>query len=245
MMKTQLNIQCPKCGARLKIAVKAGANLQKLALTCPVCKVKSPLSEYRRLDHPIPNNSNPRLPDPPVYSDPQNLYGRRTSYEVPPTGGEFGSSTRYESANKASATGGATSYENVNGGFNSFGGYKGYNDLDKTSVDPIVRIGVLRDTNGLVYPLQIGRNVIGRKAASSSASIQLDMGGLLRMGREHLNIDVSGNSFSGYVYTVSLVKEHCNYTAINGNELRFGDFVTLNSGERISLPDIDLTFEIP
>lgn len=41
-----IRIKCPHCGAVLKVKQQLG--LEKASLTCPVCKKKSPFSNYNQ-----------------------------------------------------------------------------------------------------------------------------------------------------------------------------------------------------
>lgn len=45
--KIIIKIKCPHCGAVIKIEVSPSLDMTKGKLTCPACKVKSPLAEYR------------------------------------------------------------------------------------------------------------------------------------------------------------------------------------------------------
>lgn len=205
MTKEIKNVECPRCGARLKISIKTGTDLSRIGLTCPVCKVKSMLSEYKI------EGGAPQLPPvPPVPNE--NEFGKGTCY-----GPEFGG-TQYAP------------------GFNSAQGIEG------TVMD--ARLGELRLPSGQRFTLKPGRNVIGRMASSSNATIQIPTGESRRMGREHLEIDVAGNPSSGYIYVASLVKQQSNYTAIDNQQIKFGDKVYLQHGSVISLPDAELIFEL-
>ncbi len=95
------------------------------------------------------------------------------------------------------------------------------------------------------YALQSGRNVIGRKSDASSANIQLPTGEGRRMSREHLVIEVKKVPDKGYVHYASLYKERINETFINDEILAFGDCIILKSGDKLTLPDATLLFEIP
>lgn len=96
------------------------------------------------------------------------------------------------------------------------------------------------------YALQEGRNVVGRQAQSSSATIQLAMGADRHMSREHLLIEVKHEPKAGYVHTASLCREQCNATRINGQLLYYGDKIVLNDGDAIDLPGgVTLFFDLP
>lgn len=106
--------------------------------------------------------------------------------------------------------------------------------------------GQLRDeSNGYVYELKIGRNVIGRQSNTSNADIQIPTDGDNRMSRSHLVINVSMVTNRGLVPVASLFKSEVNATYINGKKLSINDRVELKEGDTISLPGKTLRYEIP
>lgn len=235
MIKEDKNVQCPNCGARLKISVKVGSDPTRLGITCPVCKIKTPLSGYKSLD-PAPSPMAPPKPPMPPHYGPQ---GPKTVL----AGNQINATQYMNAANNMMQQdfqpgGGATVMAP------GFGAPQTPNIEDKTVFDP-KPIASLQTPAGESFQLREGDNVVGRKAASSTASIQIDMGTLKRMGREHLRINVLGSADTSYCFEASLVKEKCNYTAVNGCEMKFGDRVFLRHGDRISLPDMELTFLLP
>lgn len=98
---------------------------------------------------------------------------------------------------------------------------------------------------GQTFKLRLGRNVVGRKAATSNADIQLPTGDSKRMSREHIVIDVKKVPQKGLVPYISLYKEKVNATGVNGEELLYGDTIVLKDGDVIELPDLKVKFEIP
>ncbi len=107
-----------------------------------------------------------------------------------------------------------------------------------------IRLGKIRLlSNSLEFPLKEGRNIVGRLASSSSATIQIPMHEGRRLSREHLVIDVKRIPDEGYKYVASLYKEHINATFINHEKLEYGDRVVLRNGDVISLPDVTIVFE--
>lgn len=107
-------------------------------------------------------------------------------------------------------------------------------------------IGVLKSTkSGQSFQLKLGKNIIGRKAANSSASIQIDTNGDKRMSREHIIIEVVKHPIKGTIYSVSLYKEKVNDTTVAGQKLIYGDCIIIHSGDTIELPNYSLIFEIP
>lgn len=99
---------------------------------------------------------------------------------------------------------------------------------------------------GMSFQLREGRNVVGRKAAQSTATIQIPFPvGQKRTSREHLVIDVKHVDGRGFVHYASLFKEKVNDTRIGAMPLDYGDSVVLRDKDIIRLPDVELRFEIP
>lgn len=98
-------------------------------------------------------------------------------------------------------------------------------------------------SESLEFFLKEGRNIVGRLASSSSATIQIPTNETRRLSREHLVIDVKKIPDEGYKYVASLYKEHINTTFINNEKLEYGDSVILRNGDVISLPDVTIVFE--
>lgn len=96
-----------------------------------------------------------------------------------------------------------------------------------------------------VAHLKPGRNVIGRKASASSATVQVPVVGERRMSREHLVIDVKKVPGKGWVHGASLYKEKVNATFVNDEKLEFGDCIVLKHRDLLKLPDATFLFEIP
>ncbi len=94
------------------------------------------------------------------------------------------------------------------------------------------------------YPLQIGRNVVGRKASGSAAHVQIACESR-RMSREHLVVEVKNELGKGLVHYLSLNKAQVNATYVDSMKLEYGDRVILRHNTMIHLPDMDLRFEIP
>lgn len=120
-------------------------------------------------------------------------------------------------------------------------------ELDKTQIaQPNYTLGKLK-LHGTTrsYQLQPGRNVIGRKATKSEATIQIDTAENRMMSREHIVIEVKKVPAKGFVHYLSLYKEKVNKTFIGSEPLLYGDSIVLNHGDIIKLPDATLKFEIP
>ena len=127
------------------------------------------------------------------------------------------------------------------------GGHVSGNEETEIGKGENFTLGELRmENSGLpLYRLKVGRNIVGRKSPSSSADFQIPSSGEKRMSREHLVVEVKKVPGKGFVHYVSLYKEKVNATMINGVRLEYGDCVVLKDGDRLTLPEATLVFEIP
>ncbi len=96
----------------------------------------------------------------------------------------------------------------------------------------------------LSFRLKMGKNVIGRKAAASSAGCQIPCANK-RMSREHLVIEIKKVPGKGFVHYASLFKEKVNATYVNNHLLEYGDKIILKNHDVIKLPDVVVHFELP
>ena len=96
--------------------------------------------------------------------------------------------------------------------------------------------------NGVEYPLPIGRNVVGRKASSSSADIQIETLDKF-MSREHMIINVRRLPDGGIKVDVSNHKNK-NSTRINDLLLQSGDAIVLHDGDKLQAGSTVMTFHI-
>lgn len=101
--------------------------------------------------------------------------------------------------------------------------------------------GVLVDSKGSTYPLRPGVNTIGRKAASSPASVQIATDDRT-MSRSHAVIEVSDAGGK----TIHILRNGANKNPsfLNGNLIGQQDQFILNNGDRIKMGDTILTFKI-
>lgn len=99
--------------------------------------------------------------------------------------------------------------------------------------------------DGEEYTLAVGDNIIGRKAHSSSATLQIDTSADASgctMSREHLKIRVIELSGGKYKSTVSVCKAK-NPTSVNGELLKGEDCIVLCSGDRIKMGSVTAVFK--
>lgn len=123
-------------------------------------------------------------------------------------------------------------------------------DGDRTQTDDetevmkkSMSIGRLR-CNGKVYELKEGENIIGRKAESSEATIQI-ADDSRRTSRRHIAITVIRVGKNTVQHRLQLSKEKVNTTLLNNEKLQPGDIMILNNGDVITLPHgAKLVFEI-
>lgn len=98
---------------------------------------------------------------------------------------------------------------------------------------------------GKEYPLAVGDNIIGRKANSSLATVQIDTAADASgrtVSREHLKIRVIELSGGKYKGTVSVYKAK-NPTSVNGELLTEEDCIVLCSGDRIKMGSVTVMFK--
>lgn len=114
-----------------------------------------------------------------------------------------------------------------------------------TTLGKIVLLGDYVEKNEIKkeFILNVGKNIIGRKSTSSTATIQIENESL-RLSREHLVIDVKKTELSIYRYIATLYKENVNATFVNDEKLEYGDKILLKSGDVIKLPDVVIKLEI-
>lgn len=91
-----------------------------------------------------------------------------------------------------------------------------------------------------VLRLSPGMNTIGRRAMTSTASIQIDTQDMY-MSRSHVRIDVKqmGNTFAHHLVEIKAT----NKVRYNGMPLGAGDILPLKYGDRLILGNTELIFE--
>lgn len=103
------------------------------------------------------------------------------------------------------------------------------------------KLAVLVDEEGNEYKLQEGRNTIGRKADSSTATIQIPTKDR-SMSRNHIAITAVLKPSGGYKYTICNTENKFG-TYINDSELEKGRYISLLNGDKIRLSRTVLTFK--
>lgn len=102
-------------------------------------------------------------------------------------------------------------------------------------------VGVLVDNLGRTYQLRSGINTIGRKAASSPASVQIATDDRT-MSRSHAVIEVSHAGGK----TIHILRNGANKNPsfLNGSLIGPQDQLILNNGDRIKMGNTEMTFKI-
>ena len=103
------------------------------------------------------------------------------------------------------------------------------------------RIAVLT-FEGREYPLAEGRNIIGRRASTSNATVQIATNDLY-MSKQHciVNVTTQANGNKKAVLSNYLNK---NATTINGHKIGNGDAIILQEGNSITMGDTTVVFNI-
>ena len=94
--------------------------------------------------------------------------------------------------------------------------------------------------NGMTYTLKEGRNIVGRRASTSPANIQLATDDL-SMSRQHIIINVTTMS-DGTKKAVLSNYQNKNVTSIDGFQIDSGDAIRLADGNTITMGRTTVTF---
>lgn len=122
--------------------------------------------------------------------------------------------------------------------------YKKYSS-DETLVkdNTEYKIGYLQTNDSLsLVHLKMGKNVIGRRASSSTATVQIEDPSC-KMSRSHFIINVVRQEGKGIYHLISLFQGHKNRSFINDVELPEGDEYILHHGDIIRVEDLTIVFK--
>lgn len=227
-----LSVKCPHCSNRLKLTFRSSKRPERL--TCTVCKQTSPFSSFAVL------NNTPAAPVKSNASETDLLVGGAHKHVVPTSAGEtdllIGGGARV-----AAAAGLSNETSLVMDGMRppmSCGDGVANNPSSRPSCGRLVFL------SGGMPPAQLfeGRNIVGREASTSPATIRLPRQ-YQRISRGHLIINVRAVG-NGYRHEVQLFKSDVNTTMINSRPISGDDVFILNNGDTIMLPDVVMRFEI-
>ena len=113
-------------------------------------------------------------------------------------------------------------------------------DETRIGVAPQAKVGMLVDANEAKYQLAIGFNTIGRKAASSTASVQIATDDRT-MSRNHAVIEV--RNAGGQLLHILKNGANKNPSYLNNALVGQGDQLILNNGDRLKMGNTTLTFK--
>ena len=123
-----------------------------------------------------------------------------------------------------------------NGGETQLGGLKGTTQLASAPNTKSCCLCV----DGRSYPLSIGLNMVGRKAPSSQASLQIETDDRY-MSRRHAKIEVK--EVVGIRQAIISNDQNKNATYVDGQELQSGDAVILRDGSEIIMGKTHVIFK--
>ena len=95
---------------------------------------------------------------------------------------------------------------------------------------------------GVSYPLEEGRNIVGRKASTSTATVQIETADRY-MSRQHCSITVTTLP-DGTKKAVLSNYQNKNQTTVDGQSIDIGDEIRLTDGNSITMGHTTITFKL-
>lgn len=95
---------------------------------------------------------------------------------------------------------------------------------------------------GVSYPLEEGQNIVGRKATTSTANVQIETADRY-MSRQHCSITVTTLP-DGTKKAVLSNYQNKNLTTIDGQPIETGDTIRLTNGNSITMGHTTVTFKL-
>lgn len=141
--------------------------------------------------------------------------------------------------------GGETQYGGYNNsnGETQLGGYRNNGETmlasSSTSIGEARKEAFLK-VDGKTYPLSLGNNIVGRKASTSQATLQIETSDRY-MSRQHAKIVVTRMP-DGKLKAVISNDHNKNITTIDGQDLLQGDAIVLTDGDRIVMGKTTVTY---
>lgn len=236
-MEQKIRIQCP-CGANLTL--NNTPDVATKSYTCPVCHQLHHFSEFKLL--------------PPVGAAPQSPGQASEAIRIKCQCGatlQIKKTPGIESKSITCPVCGAnrpfSEYAQVDqprpnpGGSHTSGGITPGGGVTVMGGGAAMSpFKIVNCATGESYNLLPGENIIGRKAQTSKASIQIATDDK-KLSREHLVITVERCS-EGFIHYVKLYKEAVNPTKLGKNDLKYGDELVALAGAHIYVNTIDLQF---
>ncbi len=100
----------------------------------------------------------------------------------------------------------------------------------------------LLELNGTCYQLSLGKNIVGRKAATSTATVQLATDDRY-MSRQHVVINVV-RMHDGNIKSIISNYQNKNSTLINGEVISAGDEIVLTDGAIIHMGHRQISYAV-
>lgn len=204
----------PQCGARVKLEFHPVFKEKNVGITCPICKQKFPFNDW--IEYVEPQQNKPSDQPQPQPTPQKRADDNKTELD----------NVVHQMHVKPLQKQVSKDEENTNLG----------------SLEQMYTIGRLL-LPGCTQPVQlkVGSNIIGRKANSSTASIQVDDPSHM-MSRTHFYINVK-QSTTGMFHSFYLTPGTKNPTYLNGNKVDPDDKYFLNDGDCIRIGDVEIKFE--
>lgn len=209
-------VKCPNCGAVL--SVKNSKNEALKLITCPKCKASL------RVKFKQQNPQEPLEAHTYLGISPKSSTGGETQYGPSPISGGETQLGGYQ-----------------NNGETQLGGAKGFCETQlPPKNDARIKTAYLR-VGGRDYPLQIGVNIVGRKASTSTATVQIETPDRY-MSRQHAKIVVTRQP-GGKLKAVISNDHNKNISTIDGQDLLQGDAFVLNDGDHIIMGETTVIYK--
>ena len=222
-------ISCPSCGVVLD--VKNGSDATEKIITCPKCN-----TQLKVKFKPVTTPTEPVEAHTYLGAQKKKPQPQLNNFETQLGGEASSKASRYSSA-ETRLSGTRASFET------------------QLSTSPKQQATTSNNTNGwivikscfLLYnfremELSVGRNIVGRKATTSQATIQIPTDDHY-MSRQHCCIDITAFN-DGTKKAVLRNFQNKNVTFINGQPLESDDIIRLFDGDTIKMGDTILTFKI-
>lgn len=209
-------IKCPSCGVILD--VKNPTNEAVKLITCPRCRAQ------------LRVNFAPVAPQPQQAPPPRANTGE-TQYVMP------GNPTPQPRQQQPAAQPAS--------GETQFGNFQSANSPqypNNAAQPPRQQRQPSLLFNGVSYPLRTGNNIIGRQATTSEATVQIATIDRF-MSRSHVAIAVTQFA-DGTVKAVLSNYHNKNMTWINGTPIQMGEGIVLSPGDRITMGETTVEFQL-
>ncbi len=221
-------IKCPSCGVVLD--VKNPTNEAVKFITCPRCRAQLKVNFAPAVQQPRPTQ-----PPRANTGETQYITQNQPAAQPQPQPRQQPAATSY----------GETQFGNFQGGSTQFQGgnaqYQGGN-AQRPSPQPRQQRQPSLLFNGVSYPLRTGNNIVGRQASTSQATVQIATIDRF-MSRSHVTITVS--QFPDGTGKAVLSNYHNkNMTWINGTPIQMGEGIVLSPGDRITMGETTVEFQL-